>query len=114
MIPEKPHPTQAHTAQSCPRCGVIDVPTLSPGTPPHACKASCAHCGKFLRWVSVLAPAERMARRMKERLRAMQQRPPSAAQLDYLRALGDTQAAPTDMAEASQRINQIRTKGGRP
>jgi hypothetical protein len=57
---------------ACPRCGVVDRPLLSPGTGPHACKATCAHCGRFLRWISLLAPAERMAHRLKARMEAMQ------------------------------------------
>ena len=96
--------------EPCPRCGAIDVPTLSAGTGPHACKASCAHCGRFLRWISLLAPSERMAHRLKARLAAMQKHPASAAQLALLLALGDTQAVPKTMAEASQRIEQLKAK----
>ena len=66
--PDTPDPEAA----PCSRCGVIDRPTLSAGTGPHAIRASCQHCGKFLRWVSVLAPSERLAHRMKARLEAMQ------------------------------------------
>ena len=94
-------------AALCPRCGISDRPTLSPGSGPHACKASCAHCGRFLRWISLLAPAERMAHRLKARLKAMQQHPPSAAQLDFLQALGDRLSAPETMAEASERIEVL-------
>ena len=99
-------------ADVCPRCGVIDRPTLSPGRGPHACNASCAHCGRFWRWVSLRAPAERFAHRVQARLKAMQQLPPSVAQLAYLQALGDTHPAPASMAEASERINHLtRDKG---
>jgi hypothetical protein len=45
---------------------------------------------------------------------AMQHKPPSAAQLAFLQALGDRQAPPTSMATASERIEQLRQKGGRP
>jgi hypothetical protein len=47
---------------------------------------------------------------MQARLEAMQKRPPSAAQLDYLAALGDRLGAPESMAEASERIEQLRQK----
>ena len=100
-----PDPAQA---VPCPRCGVIDRPTLSAGTGPHAIKASCSSCGRFLRWVSILAPAERLAHRRQARLSAMQQHPPSAVQLAFLLALGDTQAAPQTMAEASERIDGLK------
>jgi hypothetical protein len=60
-----------------------------------------------LRWLSLHAPAERMAHRLKARLAAMQQYPPSAAQLEYLKALGDTLSAPETMAEASERIDEL-------
>ena len=96
------------TPEPCPRCGVIDAPLLGPGSGPHACKASCAHCGRFLRWVSLLAPSERMAHRRQARLQAMQAHPASMAQLSLLLALGDTQAAPSDMAEASERIERLK------
>ena len=53
-----------------------------------------------------------MAHRLKARLEAMQKRPASAAQLEYLQVLGDTQAAPASMAEASERIDQLRRDKG--
>lgn len=96
---------------ACAHCGVIDRPTLSPGSGPHACKATCAHCGRFLRWVSLLAPAERLARKMQARLKAMSEYPPTEAQLKYLQILGDTQPAPANMGEASERIDQLRNGG---
>jgi hypothetical protein len=104
--------SQSPSAEACPRCGAVDLPTLSPGTGPHACKASCAHCGKFIKWISLHAPAERHAHRMKARLKAMQMHPPSVAQLAYLASLWDTQPPPTSMAEASQRIEQLRRDKG--
>lgn len=99
--------------ETCPGCGATSRPTLLAGVGPHACKAVCSACGRFLRWVSLLAPSERLARKMKARLTAMQQHPASAAQLALLLALGDTQAAPTSMAAASERIEALRQKGGR-
>jgi hypothetical protein len=68
-----------------------------------------------MRWISMLAPQERMARKMQHRLKAMQKHPPSAAQLAYLRALGDTLAAPENMAAASERIETLkRTNSNAP
>ena len=99
-------------AEACPRCGVIDRPLLSPGTGPHACRASCQHCGRFIKWISLLAPTERMARKMKARLEAMRKYPASEAQCELLRALGDTRGAPQNMAEASERIDQLRRGTG--
>lgn len=101
-----------HDAETCPRCGTIDKPTLTAGTGSHAIRASCGSCGRFLRWVSVLAPSERMARKAKERLKAMQQHAPSAAQLAFLQALGDTLSTPQSMAEASLRIEQLKGRQG--
>ena len=108
MIPE-PLP-EGQAPDACPRCGVIDRPTLTQGTGPHAIRASCGQCGRFLRWISVLAPAERVARRLHARLQAMQQHPPSAAQLSFLQALGDTLSAPATMAEASERIESLKRR----
>ena len=115
MIQPPSPPTQATPvpdpeAAPCPRCGVIDRPLLSEGSGPHACKASCAHCGRFLRWISLHAPSERMARRAAALRHAMQKYPASAAQLSFLLALGDTQAAPTSMAEASERIEELKAR----
>jgi hypothetical protein len=113
MLPQPHHPVQmpgTATAEACRYCGVIDAPLLSPGTGPHACQASCQHCGRHWRWVSLLAPAERQARRIKARWQAMQAYPPSAAQLALLQALGDTATVPETMAEASKRIDSLKRK----
>ena len=91
----------------CRRCGVVDLPLLSPGTGPHAIRASCQHCGRFIRWISTLSPSERMARKVKARLKAQQQHPPTQAQLSFLQALGDQGPAPENMAEASARIEKL-------
>ena len=50
-----------------------------------------------------------MAHRVQARLKAMQQHPASAAQLALLLALGDTGPTPGTMAEASQRIERLKT-----
>jgi hypothetical protein len=101
--PASPEPR----AEACKYCGVIAVPTLSKGTPPHAIKASCPACGRFIKWISTLAPAERLARKMKYKLAALQSLKPSQAQLSFLEALGE-QRVPESMAEASQRIEELR------
>jgi hypothetical protein len=103
----QPAPERHSVVQPCPYCNVVDRPTLTEGTGPHVVRASCSHCGRFIKWLSLLAPAERMARKVKSRLQAMQQRPPSQAQLDYLRVLGDKLGAPQNMAEASARIDAL-------
>jgi hypothetical protein len=36
----------------CPRCGTIDTPRLGPGCGPHAARATCAHCGAFMKWLA--------------------------------------------------------------
>jgi hypothetical protein len=108
--PHHPRQVSAPGEETCPHCGVVDKPTLLPGSGPQACKAVCSHCGRFLRWISVLAPSERMARKVKARLKAMQERPPSAAQLACLKALGDKGAAPQTMAEASERVESLKRK----
>ncbi len=36
---------------SCSTCGAIDTPRIEPGTGPHAARAACAHCGRFLKWL---------------------------------------------------------------
>lgn len=111
MLPQDSDQTQPPEA-ACPRCGVIDRPMLTQGTGPHAIKAVCPNCGRFLRWISVLAPTERLAHRMKARLEAMQRHPPSAAQLAFLQALGDQLSAPQTMAEASERIERLKGRTG--
>ena len=54
-------PQASHLSAPCPRCGAIDRPLLSPGKGPHACKASCGSCGRFLQWLSLLAPSESLS-----------------------------------------------------
>jgi hypothetical protein len=112
--PPDPGTSTGPSPEVCPRCHATDVPTLLAGTGPYSCKATCAHCGRFLRWVSLLAPSERMAHRVKARLAAMRGHPPSAAQLNFLQSLGFAGPAPTNMAEASALIDAlVREKGGR-
>lgn len=99
--------TAPTTDTPCRRCGAIDAALIGHGNGPHAFRASCRHCGGFLRWVSRYMPAERQARREQGRQQAMAQKPPSQAQLDYLKTLGDTGAVPSSMAEASKRIDAM-------
>jgi hypothetical protein len=110
MRPTPQPASQEPGAEACRHCGVIDRPTLTQGAGPHALRASCGSCGRFLRWISLLAPSERLARRMKARLEAMMKYPPSQAQLQYLRKLGDKAAAPETMGEASQRIEALKSR----
>ena len=111
QAPSAPTATTGTTPpECCPRCGVEDKPLLSAGSGPHAIRASCGNCGRFLHWVSVLAPSERMAHRLKARLGAMRKHPASAAQLALLLALGDAGPPPADMATASQRIEQLKAE----
>ena len=124
MIPQPHLPKQANTTpnttpdphvETCRFCGVVDRPLLSPGVGPHKCQVSCQHCGRFWRWLSLQAPSERQARRLQARLKAMQKLPPSAQQLAYLLALGDTQAPPQTMTAASARIDEmVRGKKAQP
>jgi hypothetical protein len=100
------------SALPCTRCGAIDVPRLITALPPHAFRADCAHCGRFLKFVSQYTPEEQAARREDARRQAMRQKAPTAAQLAYLLALGDTQAPPHSIAEASQRIQTLLQKKG--
>jgi hypothetical protein len=39
------------TPLPCPACGVIDTPRATDGTGLHTAKATCAHCGRFLKWL---------------------------------------------------------------
>ena len=96
----------------CRRCAAITVPRVSPGTGPHAYRANCPHCGGFLKRLSRLTPNARARRRELARLEAMQQKAATAPQLAYLKALGDTQPAPANAAEASRRIDALRRAKG--
>lgn len=42
----------------CVACGHVGLPMLAPGTPPHEQKASCATCGRFLKWMPFPKPKE--------------------------------------------------------
>jgi hypothetical protein len=113
MVAQSGTDGQQPRAEVCKHCGVLAVPTLSKGTPPHAIKASCPACGKFLKWISTLAPAERMARKMKYKLAAMQRQAPTEMQLSFLQALGDRLSPPTNKTEASARIEALKSKKGK-
>jgi hypothetical protein len=96
------HQTLPVTPLACPRCGAIDSPTIGPGSGQHYASARCAHCGRFIQWLSAHSPAEREAKRQQARLQAMAQKPLSQLQLAYLLALGDApEAPPATMLEAS-------------
>jgi hypothetical protein len=92
---------------TCPQCGVIDRPIVGPGNGPHPFRASCRHCGHFIRWLSRYTTAERLARRQQARLQAMAQQPPSARQLTYLQVLGDDGSPPKSMREACERLEAL-------
>lgn len=96
-----PHQAPHGHTQPGPRCWVIDTPALGPGSGPHTASARCAHCGRFLQWLSTRFPADRQARRQQ----AMAQKPPSSMQLAFLRSLGDAGPPLANMAEASTRID---------
>jgi hypothetical protein len=93
--------------QPCPWCAFPGPHQPGPGAGPHAASLRCGHCGRCIQWLSTRSPAERQARRQQARLQAMAQKPPSAAQLTYLQALGDTSPPPATMAEASERIDAL-------
>jgi hypothetical protein len=97
---------------TCTTCGTIGLAAISEAPWPHWRKLSCASCGAFARWLSKYTPAEREARRQQFREATMATKPPSAAQLDWLKALGDTGPPPLTMAEASARIDALVRKGG--
>jgi hypothetical protein len=101
------HQDDDDSPQVCPRCAVIDVPVICPGTGPHRRSARCRHCGRVLRWLSRYTPDERQARRLAARAEAMGTRPPSPAQLEYLRWLGDLDTPPATMLAASRRIDSL-------
>lgn len=56
-------PPPAPFLWTCTGCHVRDLAIIRPGTGPHAYRADCRHCGRFLKWVSSYTPAERNARR---------------------------------------------------
>lgn len=102
-------PTSVHSptrSLTCPTCGVSDAPLIAPGNGPHAFRATCRHCGAFLRWLSRYAPDEQAARREQQRQSAMAVRPPSVAQMQYLSALGCS-APMSSMLSASIAISAI-------
>jgi hypothetical protein len=78
----------------------------------HYARLRCQHCQCFLRWVSQYADAERLARRQQWQRDAMATKPPTAPQLSYLKALGDTGPPPANRAEASARIDALRRGDG--
>ena len=50
----------------CPHCGVLDMPTVGPGTGPHVASLRCGACGGFLKWAprSLVAPPEKESQSM--------------------------------------------------
>ena len=97
---------------ACPHCGTIDTPAIAPGAGPHPYRANCAHCGTFLKWVSPHSPEEREARRQRYRQQALEDKPPSQAQLRFLQILGDDGPPPANMHEASARIDTLKRERG--
>lgn len=39
------------TPLTCRHCGAVDAPVLGPGSGPHAARAHCRHCGRFVQWL---------------------------------------------------------------
>jgi hypothetical protein len=48
------------TILTCHHCGVADTPRLAPGVGPHHAKASCGHCGHFIKWLGQERKSERI------------------------------------------------------
>jgi hypothetical protein len=102
MANGKPLQFRPAGALACRRCGAEDRPALSPGNPPHAWRASCRHCGGFLKWVSGKSLDQRAA----DRARAHRYGRVSPAQLAYLERLGYQGPAPETIAQAHTLIAQ--------
>jgi len=96
----------------CKKCGSLTTPLVTSATGPHAYRADCGDCGRFIQFVSRYTPEERAARQEAARHAAMSSKPPTVQQLSYLIALGDKQPAPQSMAEASERISALRQAQG--
>lgn len=96
---------------ACERCGVIDRPRIGPGSGPHALRATCAHCGRHLLWLSAYTPEERRRKRQAARAEAMARKPPTDPQLRYLTALGHVGPPPANSLEASHIIDRLIRKG---
>ena len=60
------------TPLACPHCGTMDTPVLAPGPSRHVLKASCAHCGHFLKLLPMALV--RAAARAQRRQRVQQRR----------------------------------------
>jgi len=111
ILPQSPPPLDCSPpleALPCYRCGVLDRPAITPGASPHFAAARCQHCGHFIKWLSQYPAAERDDRRQQTRLQAMAQKPASPLQLAFLKSLGHTGPEPTNMREASERIDVLK------
>lgn len=102
-----PHPV---SPLPCPKCGVVDLPVVSPGTGPHFAAAWCGHCSAFIKFLSRYSKAQREAKRQQARQAAMEKKAPSALQLSYLEALGHAGPCPESMAQASALIDMLRNE----
>src|SRR5262245_54104052 len=110
MIPQHGSPEQPPIPEPlvCRRCGAITAPLVTPGTGPHAFKANCPECGRFMRWVSRFSPEEQIQCRPRAKQDALARIAPTARQLDLLRTLRDTQPQPANTHEASVRIDALK------
>src|ERR1043165_1556772 len=53
--------TLSNGALPCFTCGVVAIPKLEPGSGPHAAKACCSGCGRFLKWIAKPSKEESLA-----------------------------------------------------
>ena len=101
-------PTAPLNALPCPRCSAIDQPVIGPGRGQYSASARCQHCQAFIKWLSQYSPAERATRRQLARRQVMTGKPPSQLQVACLQALGDSGPPPATMAEASERMDDLK------
>ena len=95
------------TPMTCPRCGTVALPLISPGKGPHALRATCPSCGRYLGWLSVRSPEDKARRQAA----AMQAQPATPGQLHYLRdILRDRGPQPANKWDASQRIDTLKNQ----
>ena len=101
-------PTAPLNVLPCLRCGAIDQPVIGPGRGQYSASARCQHCQAFIKWLSQYSPAERATRRQLARRQVMTGKPPSQLQVAYLQALEDSGPPPATMAEASERMDDLK------
>jgi hypothetical protein len=95
---------------ACRRCGHVSRHVALPGRGVHRGELICSACSSHIKWLSAKSPEEREQAASQYRDERLASQPPTEPQIAYLRVLGYRGEMPQSKLEASQLIDDLRSR----